>query len=77
MKPIMMKLNQQYCILHFDYFVKVTPTDYTEGSSCILKMVGQYYPQDIWYLDFCVELSFSVIFPDSMLPQIFACIDFL
>ena len=41
------------------------------GSSSILRMLDDCYPYNIWYLAFCRELSFSVLYPGSILPQKF------
>ena len=37
----------------------------------ILRILDHFYPQNMWYLDFCVKLSFSVLYPYSILPQRF------
>ena len=48
-----------------------TPIYSIIGSSSILRMVDHCYPYNIWYLGFCGELSFSVLYPGSILPQKF------
>ena len=41
--------------------------------SSILRMLDDCSPQNIWYLDFCRELSFSVLYPGSILLQNITC----
>ena len=41
--------------------------------SSILRMLDDCSPQNILYLDFCGELSFSVLYPGSILSQKITC----
>ena len=41
--------------------------------SSIIRMLDDCSPQNIWYLDFCGELSFSVLYPGSILLQKITC----
>ena len=54
-----------------NFFVPVLKTlAWTLNYSIVGSTVySVYYPQETWYLEFCVELSFSVLYPCNILPQ--------
>ena len=54
------------------HFVSVLKT-LSWAPNCSVEMVVHHYPQKIWYLDFCREWSFSVLFRGRILPQKFFC----
>ena len=50
-----------------------TPKYNIVDRSSILRMLDDCSPQNIWYWDFCGELSFSVLYPGSILLQKITC----
>ena len=53
-----------------------TPNYSIVGNSSILKMLDRCCPQNTWFFNFCGELSFSVLYPGTILPQKFTVIEY-